>query len=163
MCDDSIQLCGTMHSQVRRDSFIWVSWLIYVRVTWLVSFMCVPSLTDVLHYSFIWLAGPISKWLNSFTCVEWLICVRGMPRCFNSASIWMSHFTNMDESCHKWTSHVTYRDESCHTYRWVVWQIWASHVTHMDESCHTYECVMSHMWMRHVSHVDASCHTLECV
>jgi len=102
---------------------------------------------------------------------------------------WMSHGTYEWDTAHIWMSSVTHMNESCHTYEWVMSHRWTNHVTqmnsisiaayviyecvmvHMNESCHTFESVMSTIWMwvvlhicmSHVTHTNASCHPYECV
>ena len=46
---------------------------------------------------------------------------------------------------HLWMSHATNMNESCHTYEWVMPHIWMSHVSHINESRFPYEWVMSHI------------------
>jgi len=54
--------------------------------------------------------------------------------------IWMSHGTNMDETCLK--------------YEWVMSQIWLDRrITHMNESRHTLAKVMPRLGIRHVTHL----------
>jgi len=102
---------------------------------------------------------------------------------------------------HIWMSHVTQMNESCHTCEWVMSHMWMDHVAHAKKSRHTllstsrtrsqefaschitmghvpYEWVMSHNHescpvegrrknspgvRSHVTHMHASCHTYECV
>jgi len=56
--------------------------------------------------------------------------------------IWMSHGTNMNESCQLWG-----------TYEWFMSHIWMSHVTHINETGLTYVWVMSHIWMSHGTNI----------
>jgi len=61
---------------------------------------------------------------------------------------WFESAHNLElrrEMSHVWMSHVTDINESCHTYGWVMSQIWMSHVTRMNEWCLMYKWVMSHI------------------
>jgi len=67
-----------------------------------------------------------------------------------------------------WMSHVTHVNESCHTCEWVMSHMWMSHVTRVNEwePCHIHEWMSaSHvpqfMWHIGMGKGVSSCHTYE--
>jgi len=84
-------------------------------------------------------------------------------------TLWISHVTRMNESCHtceRVTSHVrmrhvTHMKKSCRTNKRVKSHIWLSHITNVNESRHKHEWVTSHTWMSHVTYRNESCHVNE--
>jgi len=104
-------------------------------------------------------------WMSHVTCewvhTAWQTFRDVQPNGWDTCEWVMTH---IDEWCHVrvgrgtgewvmshiWMSHVTDMNESCHTYEWVMSHIWTSHVTH--------EWVMSQIWTSRVTHMNESCH-----
>jgi len=108
-----------------------------------------------------------------------LLCPTTVVRWISHASIiriWMSHDTDMNESCHRhewvmsqtWMSHTSDKNESCHRHEWVTSQKWTSHVPHVNEKCPTRDMRESYSpdaWVtlhvrKHYWHIHKSCLTL---
>jgi len=156
-----IHVCEVTHSCVWRDSAMrairnilrydvsrwnWRGSRIKCGCHWQFDW-CVIWLLRVCHMTYLYF------WRDSFTWATWRIDIVA----------WRIHTCDMTHYITVWMSHVTHMNESCHTYEWVMAHIRMSHVTDMNQSCHTYEWVMSNTCMRHVKHINASCHTHKCV
>ena len=124
-----------------------VPWLIHTDLRTLRSLAPRYDLRDmtlrsyVWHDSFIWVIWHIH---DSFICVTWLIymcdmthlapmCDLGAKKCSVRRSIWMSHGTHINESCH------TYVDDIyvCDTHEWVKVDLydWVIHVAWLFHLC----------------------------
>jgi len=177
-----IHICDLTHSCVRHDSFIGVTWLMYMIVmTHLIDFR------NWRHWKTICCCRFTPAWYPPFT---W----RGM-----------SEVTRMNESRHMWKRVIwqiwiifAYLLHMCtficaqpYTYRIcssrVMWHIWISRVAwirilclwrimrhvpptrmgntkmysvvaHMNASCHTYECVTPHISTSYAARINESSH-----
>jgi len=154
---------------------------IYLYI-WHDSFICVILLVDM--------CDKTPSCLSMLSWVMTMVAGRSTCACAWSSNstewdIWMSHVTQMNQSCHSnervmyawvmshiWMSHVTQSSTAMHrsSFEYVTWitsriasHTWMSHVTHVNESCHSHESVTSHTWMSHVTHMNESCQTHESV
>jgi len=119
----------------------------------------------------------LSVWHDS-RCVPWhIVCAGTHERVMSH--MWMSHSTNVNESCHVWndschiqTRHVTYKFDMSRWIRragcvWVMSHMWTSYVTYKsvmsrtNESCHAsnIRCLYlaRGLLASHVTHVNDSC------
>jgi len=83
-----IYVCDMTHLRVWHDSFTCVAWLIYVcgmthLCVWHDSFMCVAWLIYVCDMT------HLCVWHDSFMCVAWLIYVCGMTHCHEYIFMYM--------------------------------------------------------------------------
>jgi len=153
--------------QVWHDSFIWVTWLIYVwHARYCALFRC-----DIGHSSVTWLLQVtwlIQVWHDWFIWVTWFIhsVARTVsPNCPTSeVYLWVMSLITV--CLYVWVISMIL-NESCQLLEWVVT---LSHVTHewvmsrVNESCRawmnrvTLKWVMTHMngschkWISHVTH-----------
>jgi len=105
-------MCDMAHSYVRHDSFIRVTWLIPMCVTWLIH------LFDMTH-SYVW--------HESFICVTWLIHMCDMTDSY----VWPDSFIRVT-----WIIHMC---DMTHSYVWYDWFIcvtWLIHTCDMTHSSH---------------------------
>jgi len=156
-----MHMCDMMHSCVWHDSLICVTWLIRIcdmthSYAWHDSFICVIRLIHMCDFTHFYV------WHDSCICVTWLIYKCDMSHWFVwhdsyaahnyrvamvmshischtyewvMSHIWMSHVTNMNESCHIFLSNVWHDSFICVT-------SYAVHnhcVTHMNKLCRTFE------------------------
>ena len=144
-------MCDMTHFQVWCDSFVRVTWLLY---------MCDMTCRYLRG------SGPAAAvlrlldcilqclWHDSFSCVTWLIWMCDVTSLYT----WRHIKSWMNESCHVWMSHVPSDDTDliicAHTnliHRITSWRYVTSH---MNEPCHE--------WMSHVPSDDTDLITFLC-
>jgi len=109
-------MCGMAHSCVWHDSFLRVTWLIHV---------CDMTHSYVWHNSVINVTWLIYMYGTTHSCI-WNVCE--MTRATKSGAIYIckSHVTHMNVSCHpyEWVmSHTCIWNDSCDTTQSYVWRI----------------------------------------
>ena len=133
----------------------------YVNTNNSFIFMCAIHMW-VSHGTFVCMSHKhrqlISMWTPRTHSYSYLFLVA-----CNTAQMWMSHGTRVNESWNMWMSHGTRVNKSWHTSEWVMAHMWLSHGTHVTKSWHTCDWVMVHMWMRHGTQVTESWYTCEWV
>jgi len=168
-------MCFTwFHEHVRHDSFICVTWLIYMcdvthSYVWLDSFVCVTWLirmcdmthSHVWHGSFIcviWLIRIFGMthlyvWHGSFICVTWLI---HMCKDMRASAIYEIFMCNMHFHLCRMTHLFVWNDSlTCVTwlnnmYACVTWLTDIKDMTHWHvcicDMTHWYKCICMRMW-----------------
>jgi len=143
------------------SSHVWMSHVTHMNAS------CHIHEWDMLY---IWMSHVTFSRTLLLRVPFYILSAAGRSEISESSHIWMSHVTQMNESCHTWMSHVTFYHlmplrVHFHILSAQVDLIWVSlvkrvnesrhntsmsHVTHTNESCHTYEWGMP--WrMRHVT------------